>query len=126
MNRLIAQPAGHAIKVIMTRQDFEKARTGIVQKGFSGDFADPLQYGIQRGNFERDKLQKLIELGKNVPSKTVKDKVERWKKQVEKIDARVTELQKLKDEIRASRVRIGLPGSQQAAPREPTRRPRFE
>ncbi|MFN7140402.1 MAG: hypothetical protein ACK4UN_13780, partial [Limisphaerales bacterium] len=92
----------------MTLQDFEKVRTGIVQQTFGGDFADPLQYGIHRGRFEQAKLQKLIDLGKNVRSKTVQAKIVRWKRQVQRIDEKVERLKKLKADIEASRVKVAM------------------
>ncbi len=107
----------------MTLQEFERCRLGLEREKFRGELADPLNFGIDRAQFEKNRLQKLIELGKGVRSKTVQAKIDRWKRQLRRVNVSINRLGKLKAEIAASRLKIDL--STAASPFS-SARPRFE
>ena len=107
----------------MTLQEFERRRLGVEREKFRGDFGDPINFGIERGAFEKKRLQRLIDLGKGVRSKTVQAKVARWKRQLQRVDVSIDRLEKLRGELAESRLHLDLPPA-----RTPVllTRPRFE
>ena len=54
----------------MTRKEFEKFRMSIEDQDFSGNYSDPIEYGIQRAAFEQKKFQKLIAAARKVNMRT--------------------------------------------------------
>ena len=93
----------------MTLQEFERLRMDMERNKFRSDSVDPVLFGIERGRFEKQKLQKLIDLGQGVRSKTVQAKIERWKRQLKRLDGSMERLNALKDELKVSRLEVRAP-----------------
>jgi hypothetical protein len=87
----------------MTRKEFERVRIGIESEKFSGDCSDPIAYGIQRAEFERQKFKRLIAAARQVPMQTARTKMEQWKRQLERATQSQERFQKIRDEIREVR-----------------------
>jgi len=83
----------------MTRKEFERIRIAIESERFSGDCTDPIDYGIQRAAFEREKFKKLIAAARQVPMQTARTKMEQWKRQLERATQSQDRFQKIRDEI---------------------------
>src|SRR5262245_22941210 len=90
----------------MTLQEFEKFRISLEQQRFQAESLDPLDYGIKRDDFRKAQLKKLISIGAKVNSKTVQAKVERWKRQVRRIDESQARLEKLRSEIESGKLQL--------------------
>lgn len=90
----------------MTLQEFEKFRISLEQHKFHADSLDPLEYGIQRDAFRKEQLKKLITTGAKVESKTVRAKVERWKRQVQRLDKNQARMETLRKEIASGRLQV--------------------
>src|SRR5689334_19513957 len=88
----------------MTLQEFEKFRIDLEREEFQGAPADPLHFGIERCKHEKERLNKLVSLGDGVRSKTVKAKIERWRRQINRLDSFIDRMEKLKREIQSSRL----------------------
>ncbi len=71
--------------------------------------SDPIDYGIQRIEFRRQKLKKLITAGKGIDSRTVQAKLARWKRQLDRLDKSESRLSELKTDISTSRLHITQP-----------------
>lgn len=95
----------------MTLQEFERHRLGLEREKFHGELGNPLNFGMDRALFEKKRLQHLIDLGRGVPSKTVQAKVQRWKRQMHRVDASIKHLEKIKEEIEQARLKVTLPDS---------------
>jgi hypothetical protein len=93
----------------MTRKEFEVFRLSLEKEKFPTSVSDPIDYGIQRTIFKREKLRKLINVGKNIRSRTVQAKIERWKRQVSKLELSQAHLTELKQELDAARLKITVP-----------------
>lgn len=104
----------------MTRKEFEKIRLAIEGEKFQEDCTDPVTYGIQRAEFERNKFERLIAAAKQVNMQTARTKMEQWKRQWERAGQTKARFERIRDEIRANRAqRIAAAGSpvvEQAAP----------
>jgi hypothetical protein len=89
----------------MTKKEFEKLTQSITSERFIGDISDPLEYGIQRGAFEKHKFTRLIAAAKQVKlnGKTVRSKLELWNRMLARTEQSQTRLEKLRKEIQASR-----------------------
>jgi hypothetical protein len=90
----------------MTRKEFEAYRLSVEKEKFSKSVSDPIAYGIERTIFRKQKLKKLIDAGKNIDSRTVKAKVERWKRQLNRLDLSQEHLTELRKDLTASRLDI--------------------
>ena len=83
----------------MTRKEFERIRIAIESEKITGDCTDPIAYGIQRAEFERDKFKRLIAAARQVPMQTARAKLEQWKRQLERATQSQQRFQKIRDEI---------------------------
>jgi hypothetical protein len=92
----------------MTRKEFEKLRMSIEEQDFSGDYADPIEYGIQRAAFEKRKFQKLIAAARRVNCRTTQTKGEQWRRQLEKAQHSYERFKELRKEIEATKINIDL------------------
>ena len=90
----------------MTRKEFEIFRLSLEKEKFPKSVSDPIEYGIQRTIFRKERLKKLIAVGKSIRSRTVQAKIERWKRQLSKLDQSQAHLSALKKDIDASRIQI--------------------
>src|SRR5947207_1542971 len=79
--------------IVMTRKQFETFRLAVEKEKFAKAVADPILYGIERTVFRRQKLEKLIRAGKNVKSRTVQSKVQRWIRQLGRLQNSQTHLE---------------------------------
>jgi hypothetical protein len=95
----------------MTRKEFEVFRLSLEKEKFPKAISDPIDYGIQRTIFKREKLRKLITIGKNIRSRTVQAKIERWKRQLSKLEQSQAHLTELKQELDAARLTVTSPAS---------------
>lgn len=93
----------------MTRKEFETFRLLVEKEKFTQMASDPLDYGIQRIEFRRQKLKKLISAGKEIDSRTVQAKIARWKRQLSRLEASENRLAGLKSDISGSKLRIEAP-----------------
>jgi hypothetical protein len=64
----------------MTRKEFENIRVEIEREEFVPGNLDPINFGIQRAEFEICKYKKLIAAARSVDSKTTRAKVSQWKR----------------------------------------------
>jgi hypothetical protein len=87
----------------MTRKEFERIRLGIESERFIGDCSDPIDYGIQRAAFERDKFKRLIAAARQVPMQTARTKMEQWKRQLERATLSQQRFEKIRAEIQTVR-----------------------
>ena len=94
----------------MTLREFEQLKLDFECHKFPSGTVDPVHLGIERGKVEKTKLERLINLGANVRSHTVKSRVERWKRQLARLESSITRLQQLKREIEASRLNVEISG----------------
>ena len=93
----------------MTLQEFEKFRISLERQKFQAESLDPLHYGIQRDEFKKSRLSQLIAAGVAVNSKTVAAKVARWKRQLVRLNQSQARLEKLRQEINASKLEVSVP-----------------
>ncbi len=93
----------------MTRKEFEFFRLSVEQETFPRNISDPIEFGIQRTLFRKQKLKKLIAAGKGVSSKTVQAKVDRWRRQLGRLERSQAQMTRLKKELSASRLVIYRP-----------------
>jgi hypothetical protein len=82
----------------MTRKEFEKLRVEIEAQRFSSVQMDPIAYGIQRLQFEKEKFKKLIAAAESIPMKTTRAKAERWKRKLQRADKTLARLQGIQNE----------------------------
>jgi hypothetical protein len=94
----------------MTRKEFELFRLSLEKENSPKAVSDPIDYGIQRTLFKKEKLKKLIGAGKNIRSRTVQSKIERWKRQLDKLERSQAHLVQLKEEMSAARLDVTVPG----------------
>jgi hypothetical protein len=87
----------------MTRKEFERIRIEIESEKFHGDCTDPIEYGIERASFERQKFKRLIAAARQVPMQTARTKMEQWKRQLERATESQQRFQKIRDEIKKVR-----------------------
>lgn len=87
----------------MTRKEFERIRLEIEGEKFIGDCSDPIDYGIQRAAFERDKFKRLIAAARQVPMQTARTKMEQWKRQLERATLSQHRFEKIRAEIQTIR-----------------------
>jgi ribosome maturation factor RimP len=99
----------------MTRKEFELFRLSLEKEKLSKAVSDPIDYGIQRTLFKKEKLKRLIGVGKNVSSRTVQAKVQRWQRQLNRLDESQAHLVALKKDIDAGRLTVSRPGIPLAA-----------
>lgn len=85
-------------------------RLSLEKEKFPKVISDPIEYGIQRTVFKKDRLRKLIGVGKGVKSRTVQAKIERWKRQLQKLDHSQEHLVSLKRDLDATRSQMSLGG----------------
>ena len=86
----------------MTRQEFENIRVSMERERFLGDISDPIIYGLGRSIFERRKFEKLITAAKQVEQVdmvTVRKKLEKWNRQLERAKEKQLHFEKLCYEI---------------------------
>lgn len=92
----------------MTRKEFELFRLSLEKEHPPATVSDPIEYGIQRTIFKKEKLKRLIGVGKGIRSRTVQAKVERWKRQLEKLSQSQKHLLTLKQDIQSTRLSIDV------------------
>lgn len=90
----------------MTRKEFEAYRLSVEKEQFNKHTSDPLDYGVQRIEFRRQKLKKLINAGKNIDSKTIQAKIVRWKRQLDRLEKSETRLKGLMTDLSTSKLQI--------------------
>jgi hypothetical protein len=100
----------------MTLQEFEQFKIGIESDKSCPSLGGPLHQQIEHEQTEKIKLQRLIELGKDVRSKTVQLKVEGWKRRLKRIESSIDRLERLKTEIAASNLKVSPPDSNTVIP----------
>lgn len=93
----------------MTRKEFEIFRLSLEKEKFPKSISDPIEFGIQRTIFKKEKLRKLISVGKNIRSRTVQAKIERWKRQLNKLEQSQAHLTELKKDLASSRLEVEVP-----------------
>ncbi len=93
----------------MTRKQFELFRLSVEKETFEKNLTDPIVYGIERTIFRRQKLEKLIRAGKMVKSRTVQAKVQRWTRQLERLQNSQDHLEELKKELVSARLEVVTP-----------------
>jgi len=101
----------------MTRKEFEVFRLSLEKEKCPAAISDPIEYGIHRTIFKREKLKKLISVGKNIRSRTVQSKIERWKRQLHRLENSQEHLTLLKKELDAAKISIIPRQSSQATSR---------
>ena len=83
----------------MTRKEFDRVRLGIEKEKFVGDYSDAISFGIKRAEFEQQRFQRLMAAAAEVPgSKTVRTKLEIWKRQLERAGEAQRRLEKIQHE----------------------------
>ena len=95
----------------MTRKEFEAYRLSVEKETFTKSFSDPIVYGIERTIFRKQKLLKLIDTGKKVKSRTVQAKIQRWQRQLQRLDNSQSHLEKLRTELSASKLQVVAPAA---------------
>ena len=90
----------------MTRKEFEKLRMSIEEQDFFGNYADPIEYGIQRTAFEKKKFQKLIAAARKVNMRTTRAKAEQWQRQLERAEHSSERFKELRREIDAAKIHV--------------------
>ena len=98
----------------MTRKEFEAFRLSVEKEKFTQLASDPIEYGIQRIEFRRQKLKKLINAGKGIDSRTIQAKIARWKRQLDRLGKSESRLNDLKTDITTSKLQIGRPQMEMA------------
>jgi hypothetical protein len=69
----------------MTYKEFKREVFAIYNQSFAGDDKNPIEYGIQRAEFEEKKLRRLIALADQTAFSTAKRKVAGWRRQLERV-----------------------------------------
>ena len=92
----------------MTRKEFEKLRMSIEEEDFCGNYTDPIEFGIQRAAFEKQKFQKLIAAARRVNCRTTKTKGEQWRRQLERAQHSYDRFKELQKEIDAAKIHIDI------------------
>lgn len=92
----------------MTRKEFEKLRLSIEEQDFFGNYANPIEYGIQRAAFEKKKFQKLIAVARRLNFKTTRAKAKQWERQLERAEHSYDRFKELQKEIASSKINIQL------------------
>jgi hypothetical protein len=90
----------------MTRKEFEKLRLSIEEENFFGNYANPIDYGIQRAAFEKRKFQKLISVARKVDFKTTRAKAKQWKRQLDRAEQSYERFKGLRKEIEAAKLQV--------------------
>jgi hypothetical protein len=83
----------------MSFKEFQKFRLEVCSRKFEGGDLHPLLYGIQRIDFEQERLRELIRVGETVDALTVKAKIAQWRNQLQKLERNKMRLQKLREEL---------------------------
>ncbi len=94
----------------MTRKEFEAYRLSVEKEQFTLQASDPLDYGVQRIEFRRQKLKKLINAGKTIDSKTVQAKIVRWKRQLDRLQTSETRIRGLMHDLSGARLLVSAAG----------------
>jgi hypothetical protein len=84
--------------------EFERTRKAIEGESFSGSSVNPIAYGIERAAFEREKFKRLIAAAKPVQMKTVRQKLERWTRQLDRANETHARFKKMREELRKKRL----------------------
>jgi len=92
----------------MTRKEFELFRLSLEKEKLPATVSDPIEYGIQRAIFKREKLRRLIGIGKSIRSRTVQAKVERWKRQLDRLSQSQKHLLTLREDIQSSQLSLDV------------------
>ena len=87
----------------MTRKEFERLRVLIESEEFVGDSSDPITYGIQRAEFDRNRLTRLIDAANQVRPQPVQTRVEQWKRQLARTTQSRARFEKIREEIHRMR-----------------------
>lgn len=90
----------------MTRKEFEKLRLSIEEENFFGNYANPIDYGIQRASFEKKKFQKLISAARKVDFKTTRAKAKQWQRQLVRAEQSYERFKGLQKEIEAAKLKV--------------------
>jgi hypothetical protein len=96
----------------MTRIQFEQSRIAIEQEPFESNSCNPITYGIDRNTFRREKLQRLIDLARKAPGRIANTKLKIWQQQLDRSIAAKERFEKLRTEMKMSRL-SPLPGELQ-------------
>lgn len=86
----------------MTYKEFKRQVFSIYSETYNGADVSPIEYGIQRANFEEKKLGQLIALAGRTDFSTAKRKVEGWRRQLERVGEIKTRLEQRRTETRLS------------------------
>ena len=94
----------------MTFKEFKVAKGKIIRERFDYFTGDALEHAIRRNQFEQNKLRRLIELGTKLPdSKTISLQTRRWKRMLERMQSKQTQLQALDAELKANALTVTRP-----------------
>ncbi len=80
----------------MTYKEFRKQARQISREQFKGLSFHPLEHGIERGRFEENKFKRLIRLAKETPCETTRRQIERWERQIARLQETRRRLEKAK------------------------------
>lgn len=82
----------------MTFKEFQVFKLKLNREVFIETGCGHISERIQRQEFEKAKLRKLIATGKQVPARTVEKQVVRWERMLARMELTQSRLQKLKVE----------------------------
>jgi len=81
----------------MTRKEFERFKLSLESQVLNGEGRGPLEFGMKRALFKRQKFEKLLAAAKTLNCLTVTSKVEQWQRQLARANATYERLRKLRE-----------------------------
>lgn len=70
----------------MTYREFKTLVSHVAQERFRSEQNHPLLFGIERLQFEKLKLKRLVEAGSMVDCKTARRRVQAWEREIARLE----------------------------------------
>ena len=97
----------------MTVNEFQIAKDKIMREQFDYLTGDAIEHAICRNQFEQEKLRRVIALAKRIQhSKTISRQVDRWKRMLQRMDAKHQRMQALHEDLKTNGLTVAQPPMQ--------------
>lgn len=87
----------------MTRKEFEKLRLSIEGEKYKPLAANPITIGLERAEFEKKRLERLIVAAGTCGAITVQKRLQVYKREIKRVETSLERFAKLREEARDSR-----------------------
>lgn len=77
----------------MTYREFKTLVCKVSQEQLQSRQNHPILFGIERAQFEKQKLQRMIDAGNQLRSKTAQRRIEAWQREINRLDEKGKYLQ---------------------------------